>query len=77
MTSGKLAKQLSKARDSFGVVEGAALAMRESIERELTEDHFSDRFYARMNQALEDAREAIDECFDAVDDLPRGVDSEE
>jgi hypothetical protein len=73
MNSGELARQLGKARDAFGVVEGAALAMRESVEREVADDHFSQRFFDRLERALEDAREAIDSCYDAVDVLPRGV----
>lgn len=72
MTGKELAAQLGTIGDSLGIVEGFARAMKESVLREVADDHFSDDFYARFDTALEEIREALDECYDAIDDLPTG-----
>ena len=72
MTGKQMARQLSRVGDRLGIVEGCALALKESVIRELASDHFSKDFYARFDEALADIRDALDECYDAVDDLPTG-----
>jgi hypothetical protein len=77
MTGGKLAQHLGDVSGSLGIIEGFARAMRESVLRELGTDHFSNEFNAKFEAALIDIRDSLTACYEAVDDLPRGVDSEE
>lgn len=72
MTGWQLAQKLGRVRDDLGIIEGYARAMKESIDRELDDDHFSDKFTSRFEEALERIRGELDECFEAVDDLPNG-----
>lgn len=72
MTASDLAYQLGRVRDNLGIIEGFARAMHESILRELADGHFSDDFLERFENALTEVRDAVDECYNAVDDLPRG-----
>jgi len=44
--------------------------MKESLDRELDDNHFLDKFSSRFEEALERIRGELDECFEAVDDLP-------
>lgn len=73
MTSGKLAQHLGDVSGSLGIIEGFARAMRESVIRELGADHFTDEFDAKFESALLNIRESLAGCYEAVDDLPRGV----
>jgi hypothetical protein len=72
MTGWQLAQKLGRVRDSLGIIEGYARAMKESVDRELDEGHFSEQFTARFEEALEQVRVELDECFEAVDDMPNG-----
>ena len=77
MTSGKLSQHLGEISGSLGIIEGFARAMKESVVRELDNDHFSDEFYEKFDSALIDVRTALAACYTAVDDLPRGIDQDQ
>lgn len=70
MTGWQLAQKLGRVRDNLGVIEGYAMAMKESIDREVDDEHFSEKFTARFEEALVQIRSELDECFEAVDDIP-------
>jgi len=72
MVAWQLAQKLGRVRDDLGIIEGFARAMQEFVRRELDDDHFSGEFEKRFEDALLRIRNELDECFEAVDDLPNG-----
>lgn len=77
MTSSSLAQHLGDVSGALGIIEGFARAMRESVIRELGRDHFTDEFEETFEGALLDIRKSLTACYEAVDDLPRDVNSVE
>jgi hypothetical protein len=72
MIASDLARELGNTRNAFGIIEGIAIAMQEALEREVGGDFMSES-KLRLDHALEEARTALNLCYEAVDDLPRTV----
>jgi len=65
MTDKQLAFHLGKALQGVGKIEGAVLAMRDVIVRELG-DVLSSEFYETLNAGLRDIESNIEDCYDAI-----------
>ena len=70
MTRQDLAYQLGSIRDNLGIIEGFARAMKEAVDREISDDHFSEAFIMKFEVATVAIRASVDECYEAIDDLP-------